>query len=91
MYKITVLFESNIPGIYTKEEETADSKEWIDKKSIRILGRWLKILEDRIHDGSNEDDDVSIKIHLLYINQAIKRLNKNDGGNRKFTFTVEEI
>ena len=42
MYKITVLFESNIEGIYTKEEETADNEKSLDMKFKRMAERWVK-------------------------------------------------
>ena len=61
------------------------------QKSIRILQRWFDILEDRFGFNADNDYDDNIELHLLLINQAIKILNKKDGGNRKFTFTVEEI
>lgn len=44
MYKITLLFESSIEGIYTKEEETATDMEHVLKKLIRMIERWVKIL-----------------------------------------------
>ncbi len=42
MYKITVLFESNIEGIYSKEEETADNETFLYLKFKRMAERWIR-------------------------------------------------
>ena len=41
--KITLLYQTNIEGIYTKEEETA-TDDMVLFKEERMLDRWLKIL-----------------------------------------------
>jgi hypothetical protein len=44
MYKITVHFKSNIPGVYTKEEETATDEFQMQMKYQRMINRWFDIL-----------------------------------------------
>lgn len=44
MYKITVHYKSNIPGVYTKEEEIATDEHNLQFKKERILTRWLEKL-----------------------------------------------
>jgi hypothetical protein len=44
MYKITVLFNSNIDGVYTKEEETATDFSEMQHKQSRMMDRWFEIL-----------------------------------------------
>ena len=44
MFKITILFESNEKGIYTKEEETATDEMWLKAKKQRMIDRWFDIL-----------------------------------------------
>lgn len=44
MYKITVLFNSNIDGVYTKEEETATDLFQMQCKRNRMMNRWFGIL-----------------------------------------------
>jgi hypothetical protein len=44
MYKITLFYQSNEPGIYTKEEETATDLHWANVKKERMLTRWFGIL-----------------------------------------------
>jgi len=93
MYKISLLFESNIAGVYTKEEEIATDEEWKRKKVLRMLERWFNnfsfqydLMEDEIN-----DDEFDGQLYLFHIERRIKKLNKEDGGNRKFTFTVEKL
>jgi hypothetical protein len=86
MYKISVRFDSNIQGVYTYEEETATDEEHKDMKEERMLKRWLKII----------CPDVNVNIYfpelfLLLINNELDWENDVEGGNRKFTFTVEEL
>ncbi len=44
MYKITLLFESNVKGIYTKEEETVTDEHQTMRKLMRMINRWSEIL-----------------------------------------------
>jgi hypothetical protein len=44
MYKITLFYQSNEPGIFTKEEETASDLNRANMKKNRMLNRWLQIL-----------------------------------------------
>eukprot|EP01033_Poteriospumella_lacustris_P010246 gene10246-gene11034 len=44
MYKINLLFKSNIPGVYTKEEEIATDKFHMELKQRRMIERWFDIL-----------------------------------------------
>ncbi len=49
MYLIKLRFESNIKGIYTYEEETADNSSMKDMKIIRMLEKWCEILKININ------------------------------------------
>jgi hypothetical protein len=44
MYKIIVHYQSDVKGIYTKEEETATDYEQFERKKKRMLLRWVTIL-----------------------------------------------
>jgi hypothetical protein len=103
MYKITLLFESNEKGIYTKEEETADNAYFKDFKYHRMIDRWLNILcphinKDRFIDSIKfikKDKELLVsEIYdqfILVIKSHLDTLNNIDHGNRKFNITVEEI
>jgi len=103
MYKITLLFQSNEKGIYTKEEETASEEFFKNLKYHRMIDRWLKILCSYI----DKDEFISCinfvkkgqplllsEIYdqfILLIKNHLDILNKIDNGNRKFDITVEEF
>jgi hypothetical protein len=48
MYKITLLFESDVKGVYTKEEETATDEYITRSKFDRMVDRWASILVPHI-------------------------------------------
>jgi len=93
MYKITVHFISDVAGIYTKEEETADSKEHMLKKKCRMLDRWVKIIGGFDNPSSNDDikllnDDEKLEL----IQREVKMLNDDYQIDqpRQFIFFVEK-
>jgi hypothetical protein len=51
MYKITIVFTSDIQGIYTQHIETVDEDEpfFIRMKIIRMINRWTDILLSHIN------------------------------------------
>ena len=107
MYKITLLYESNEIGIYTKEEETSDSFDWTNKKVFRMLQKWIQILNVDItslpilhlnNDDSSKYKNDIIKLLKELIDIQIKLLNLEDlhfpNKNlqpRTFSINVEEI
>jgi hypothetical protein len=103
MYKITLLFQSNEQGIYTKEEETADNTNWRDMKYYRMIDRWLNILCPHINkdifitciNNIKLDKPLIVSeiydLFLLIIKRHLDILNNIDNGNRKFGINVEEI
>jgi hypothetical protein len=102
MFKITLLFESNEKGIYTKEEETATDKTWVEIKKQRMIKRWLTNLCPYIDlekfycslpviSMDKMDLEDIFKKYELLLKCQLEFLNKNDNGCRKFDITVEEM
>ena len=89
MFKITLLFESNEPGIYTKEEETATHEEWLKMKKTRMINRWIKNLCPDVDHEIIDTKDYEYKLN--FIKTYIETLNENDNGQRKFNIMDEEI
>jgi hypothetical protein len=67
MYKITLFYQSNEPGIYTKEEETATDLNWANIKRDRMFNKWSKILCSHI--------DFDNYISLLYTLLVLKNIS----------------
>jgi hypothetical protein len=68
MYKITVLFESNVKYVYTKEEETATDRENLRWKINRIVARWFKILVPHVDLSLvPNQDELLIATHENYL------------------------
>ena len=44
MYTLKLLFHSDIKGVYTQEEETATDFDQVERKKLRMLQRWTKVL-----------------------------------------------
>ena len=96
MFKITILFESNEKGIYTKEEETATDEMWLKAKKERTIDRWFNILCPHltitcyslklIHE-KNMIYEYKLKLMQIYL----EMINKIDNGQRTFTITEEII
>lgn len=91
MYKITLLFKSDVNGIYTKEIETASNNGLMNMKRDRMIKRWLGILCPYIDDSKISNMTTDCKYQL--IQNQIKMLNKTNKGEqeRKFIITVKEI
>lgn len=92
MWKITLLFESNISGVYTKEEETSTDVDLIEMKYERMIDRWYKIIAGHIDisEFSNEFED-PCELKLQVIKNEIDKLNKKDEGTRKFSIDIRWI
>ena len=88
MYKITAHYVSEVPGVYTKEIETATDDVYLEMKKKRMLRRWFNILCPHFNFQNFDNDDM-----LELIQFEIERLNKTLKGeqNRIFNFIVEEI
>ncbi len=100
MYLIKLRFESNIKGVYTYEEETADGLHLKNKKVIRMLARWCRNFS--INNGFNETNIDSIDVYSYdsiindlcrLIDNVVYDLNKNikeEEQKRKFILEVIE-
>ena len=90
MYKITLTYNAGMNhNIYTKEEETCTSKEWLLKKKERMLDRWLKIITDGLAQMTNDDERLYTKIYV--IQNIINRMNHSDHKQRYFDIVTTEI
>ena len=98
MFKITILFESNEKGIYTKEEETATDEMWLKIKKERMIHRWYNILCPHLTIINYASPSLKL-IHeknMIYeyefklIQMYLEMINKIDNGQRTFTI-IEEI
>ena len=97
MYKITVLFESDINGVYTQEIETASDEFFKNLKYDRLLDRWLKRLCPKLKMDTNCYDAKHVDLLNKYIIDSINltldyqnKINKIDR-NRTFNIKVEMI
>ncbi len=97
MYKITVLFESDINGVYTQEIETASDEFHKNLKYANLLHKWVELLCPKLKCKNGNygltDQDVingyiidSINLYLEYQN----KINKKDR-NRTFNIKVENV
>ena len=102
MFKITLLFESNEKGIYTKEEETASNEYWKDFKYHRMIDRWLNIIcshtdKDKFMSSIKFIKNQELLLSEIYdqlilvIKNHLNILNNIDNGERTFNIMVEEI
>ena len=67
MYIINLKFESNIKGIYTKEEETANDEEWLLTKIERMIDKWFNILFPYMDSSKLQNRfDILINKHIIY-------------------------
>lgn len=53
MYKIELFYQSDMKGIYTKEEETANTMLYAQVKVMRMIERWAKNLAIVVPDKYN--------------------------------------
>lgn len=89
MYLIKLKFESNIKGIYTYEEETADNEEMKNMKLERILKKWC--INFRII-SYNYCGEINIIDFIKEIKNYIDDLNMNiKEGEQKRRFVLEVI
>jgi hypothetical protein len=98
MFKITLLFESNEKGIYTKEEETATDEMWLKAKKERMIDRWFNILCPHFTISSVcysltliQEKNMIYEYKLKLIQMYLEMINKIDNGQRTFTITEEII
>jgi hypothetical protein len=100
MYLIKLKFESNIKGVYTYEEETAEDLYWKNKKVIRMLIKWCNNFNIKHGYTENNIDNIDMYYDNSIINDLcrdivihIYNLNKNikeEEQKRKFTLEVIE-
>ncbi len=95
MYKITLLFESDVRGIYTQEIETADSLSNAEFKRDRMLYRWLNIISNDLsinnHNGSyliGSSYELNYKFQYELLQLFIKYLNLRGKEDRDRTFSI---
>ncbi len=102
MYKIVLVFNSGIDGIYTKEEETASDTYWRDLKYNRMVNRWLSILHPHINIGVLHNkykiktkniscDSELAQISYKVIQDTIKSINEIFNENASFCITITEF
>jgi hypothetical protein len=91
MYKITLLFKSDVKGIFTKEVETASNYSLMNMKRERMIKRWLSILCPNIDEAKVSNLSTDCKLQL--IQNQIKMLNKTNKGEqeRKFIINIKEV
>jgi hypothetical protein len=94
MYKITAHFISDVAGVYTKEIETATTKNFMETKKSRMIDKWFKLLSKdqyilyELMQAIYNDDE---KLEL--IQREIKKLNDDHKQDqpRQFLFYIEKI
>jgi len=94
MFKITILFESNEKGIYTKEEETATNELWLQVKKKTMIDRWLNILCPHLTISSfTQINEINMMYEYKFklIQMYLEIINKIDNGQRTFSITEEII
>jgi hypothetical protein len=91
MYKITLLYQSDIEGIYTSEQETATDLEQLQRKRVRMLRKWAKIFNPEIPFRKIKKQSAYVLKELIQNN--IIALNRDAPGNveRDFLITIEII
>lgn len=85
MYRVIIEFQSNIKGIYTKEEETATDYQTAKYKLNRMINRWFDILcphidFDKIDFKDENKNNIRLKLNydktetlkLILIYQTLK-------------------
>jgi uncharacterized protein YfbU (UPF0304 family) len=80
-----------VQGVYTKQIETCDSKDWMDMKVNRMLVHWCNILCQYIDISKLPCDNILDHNTLLFdlIQVEIKRLNeKNKANEHDRTFRI---
>jgi hypothetical protein len=92
MYKIKVVFRSNVIGVYTEHIETATNLSQMRFKRYRLLEQWMAILCPHI-DASNlksqhlkvaqgpyELMDEEFKLYITVINSHLELINSYSKG-----------
>lgn len=88
MYQINLYFQSDVKGVYTKEEEIATNEEQLERKLTKMLQRWTKILLPKMLDVII--NGLSRQELSIIIDDKIANLNKKEPGEqiRVFRCTV---
>jgi hypothetical protein len=86
MYRINLLYQSNIKGIYAKEQETATDFEQLERKRVRMLRRWAKILYPELPFKKIKKQSVLTLENL--IQNKIFVLNRDTPGDIDRTFSI---
>ncbi len=90
MYKITVLFESDINGVYTQEIETAHDEITKNIKYGELLEKWLNKLCSHINFNPSYKDEnhINNKYVIDMINLKLDWENKVRKIDRDRTFNI---
>ncbi len=91
MYKITVLFESDVNGVYTQEIETVQDEKMKNIKYGELLDKWLNILFPNLALIANykEEKHLDNKHIIDCINLNLDYRNKISIKNRNRTFNIK--
>ena len=97
MYKITVLYESDINGVYVQEIETASDEFFKNLKYQRLLDKWSKRLCPKFNMDTYYYTPKDVDLFNFFIIDSINlsldyqnKINKKDR-NRTFNINVEMI
>ena len=100
MYKITLLFESDVRGIYTQEIETADSLSNAEFKREQMLYRWLNIISNNFSInnqylpyliGSPHELNYKLQYELLQLFIKYLNLRGKEHRDRTLSIVIEEF
>jgi len=91
MYKITVLFESDVNGVYTQEIETAEDEKMKNIKYGELLDRWLNILFPSLglNASYKNENHLDNKLIIDCINLRLDYNNKINIKDRLRTFNIK--
>jgi hypothetical protein len=89
MYKIKLHYQSDVKGVYTKEEETATDFDQFERKKNRILLRWLVILMPSLGIDQIKFLSDDLLINMIQQKLTIENTYKPGEQERKFELKYE--
>jgi hypothetical protein len=89
MYKIKLHYQSDVKGIYTKEEETATDFKQFERKKNRMLLRWLVILMPSLGIDQIKFLSDDLLINMIQQKLTIENTYKPGEQERKFELKYE--